>query len=148
MKTAICYYSHHHGNTRRVVEAMAQTEELDLIDVSGGQTPRLEDYDRIGFASGIYFFKFHKSVLEFAKQNLPPKKSVFFLYTCGAPKDSYTKSMEAVVQEKSAQIKGTLGCLGYDTFGPFQLIGGIAKGHPDETDCRNAVAFFERLHQA
>lgn len=24
MKTAICYYSRHHGNTRKVLEAMAQ----------------------------------------------------------------------------------------------------------------------------
>ena len=23
MKTAICYYSYHHGNTRKVIEAMA-----------------------------------------------------------------------------------------------------------------------------
>ena len=148
MKTAIVYYSKHHENTKRLLDAISAAHEVTLVDAAQTQKFDLSPYDLIGFASGIYFFKFHKSVLEFAKQNLPPKKSVFFLYTCGAPKDSYTKSMEAVVQEKSAQIKGTFGCLGYDTFGPFQLIGGIAKGHPDETDCRNAVAFFERLHQA
>lgn len=31
MKTAICYYSRHHGNTRQVLEAMAR--ELSLIHI-------------------------------------------------------------------------------------------------------------------
>ena len=29
----------------------------------------------------------------------------------------------------------------YDTFGPFKLVGGIAKGHPDDEDIKNAVEF-------
>ena len=32
MKTAICYLSCHHGNTRKVVEAMAEAGGADLID--------------------------------------------------------------------------------------------------------------------
>ena len=38
-----------------------------------------------------------------------------------------------------------LGKMGYDTFGPFKLVGGIAKGHPDEDDIKNAVEFVTRL---
>ena len=34
MKTAICYYSRHHGNTLKVLEAMAEAAEIDLIDVT------------------------------------------------------------------------------------------------------------------
>ena len=33
----------------------------------------------------------------------------------------------------------------HDTFGPFKLVGGIAKGHPDEEDIKNAVEFVEGL---
>ena len=33
MKTAVCYYSRHHGNTRKVLDAMAGEGNLDLIDV-------------------------------------------------------------------------------------------------------------------
>ena len=32
MKTAICYLSCHHGNTRKVVEALAEAGGADLID--------------------------------------------------------------------------------------------------------------------
>lgn len=31
MKTAVCYYSRHHGNTLKVLQAMG---EIDLIDVT------------------------------------------------------------------------------------------------------------------
>lgn len=34
---------------------------------------------------------------------------------------------------------------GYDTFGPFKLIGGIAKGRPDHNDLNSAVDFFKGL---
>ena len=50
MKTAICYLSCHHGNTRKVVEAMAEAGGADLIDVRTRQMVRLEEYDRVGFA--------------------------------------------------------------------------------------------------
>lgn len=37
---------------------------------------------------------------------------------------------------------GEFGCKGYDTFGPFKLVGGIAKGRPNERDLEKAQAFF------
>ena len=67
MKTAICYYSRHHGNTLKVLEAMAEEGEVDLIDVTTRQLVRLEEYDCVGFASGIYGFEFQKAVVEFAR---------------------------------------------------------------------------------
>ena len=36
-------------------------------------------------------------------------------------------------------------CLGYDTFGPFKLVGGIAKGHPTEAEIKGAVEFYQAL---
>ena len=34
MKTVICYYSCHHGNTRKVVQAMAEECGATLLDLS------------------------------------------------------------------------------------------------------------------
>ena len=78
MKTAICYYSRHHGNTRKVLAAMAQGSGVDLIDVTSRVAVHLEDYDCIGFASGIYYSKFQETVLDFARQYVPRGKDVFF----------------------------------------------------------------------
>ena len=145
MKTAIIYYSKHHGNTKKVIDAICENNDITLIDATKTESKNLSEYDLIGFASGIYYSKFHKSVLEFAENNLPKGKKVFFIYTYGAEKDSYTKMIREVVSNKSADVLGEFGCFGFNTFGPFKLIGGIAKGHPDKTDYNNAIKFFDEI---
>ena len=145
MKTAICYYSRHHGNTRKVLEAMAQENDIDLIDVTSRVAVHLADYDCIGFASGIYYSKFQETVLDFARQYLPKGKDVFFVYTCGSARKGYTSAIAEVVTAKKANILGEYGCRGFDTFGPFKLIGGIAKGHPNAEELQKARAFYESI---
>ena len=145
MKTAICYYSRHHGNTLSVLDAMTGDSDVDLIDVTVRMAVRLDQYDRIGFASGIYFSKFSPVVVNFARQYLPEGREVFFVYTYGAPKVSLPGNITAAVKEKGCRILGQFGCRGYDTFGPFKLIGGLAKGHPDAQDLKKAKQFFEGL---
>ena len=145
MKTAICYYSRHHGNTLAVLDAMTEGCNVDLIDVTVRMAVRLDQYDRIGFASGIYFSKFSPVVVNFARQYLPEGREVFFVYTYGAPKVSLPGNITAAVKEKGCRILGQFGCRGYDTFGPFKLIGGLAKGHPDAQDLKKAKQFFEGL---
>lgn len=145
MKTAILYYSKHHGNTKQLLDAIATKNEVTLIDVTENPTTDLSEYDRIGFASGIYYSKFHKTLLQFAEKNLPDGKETFFIYTYGAKKDGYTKAITEVVKKHKAKILGEFGCFGFNTFGPFKLIGGIAKGHPDQNDFDNVLAFYKGL---
>lgn len=83
MKIAIIFASVHHGNTRKVVEQIAQNNDVDLIDATQEKEKDLSEYDRIGFASGIYYGKFHQSVLNFASVNLPEYKEVFLICTHG-----------------------------------------------------------------
>ncbi len=145
MKTAIVYYSHHHGNTKKLLDAIAQKHEVTLLDVTYNPTPDLSAYDRIGFASGIYYSKFHKTLLQYAEKYLPGGKETFFLYTYGAEKKGYTDAIRGAVAKHNARILGEFGCFGFNTFGPFKLIGGIAKGHPDQDDLARAVTFYESL---
>lgn len=145
MKTAIIYYSRHHGNTKKLIDAIAAEQEVTAIDAAEVKEADLSGYDLVGFASGIYYSKFHKTVLEFAEKNLPEGKNVFFLYTYGAEKKGYTNAITEAVKKHNANILGEFGCFGFNTFGPFKLIGGIAKGHPDDTDLKNAVSFFSGL---
>ena len=145
MKTAVCYYSRHHGNTRTVLQAMAAEGDMDLIDVTACHTARLEEYDCIGFASGIYGFAFHTAVAAFARQYLPRGKPVFFVYTYGGAKGNSIKSLAEIAKEKGCPILGEFGCKGYDTFGPFKVVGGIAKGHPNARDLENARTFYREI---
>ena len=145
MKSAMCYYSRHHGNTLKILEAMAGEGGADLIDVTTRQVVRLEEYDCIGFASGIYFGKFHDGVLAFARQYLPQGKPVFFVCTYGGARGTGTKAISQIAKERKCPVLGEFSCKGYDTFGPFKLVGGIAKGHPNERDLDNARSFFRQI---
>ena len=145
MKTAICYYSAHHGNTLRLLEAMADGNDIELIDVRARAAVCLEQYDAVGFASGIYFGKFHDSVINFLRQYLPAGANVFFVSTCGHISKRNTAAISAAAAEKRANVLGSFSCRGYDTFGPFRLVGGIACGRPNERDIHNAPKFYASL---
>lgn len=106
----------------------------------------LEGYDRIGFASGIYYSSFAKQLLAYLRNQLPEGKDVFFLYTAGAGRnDRFVREISEAAKEKKARILGTYGCSGYDTFGPFKLVGGLKKGHPDAKEIGEAVQFYRSL---
>ena len=146
MKTAIVYYSHHHGNTKKLLDAIAKKhDDVDLFDITQCKNIDLSTYDRIGFASGIYYSKFQKGLLQFAKDNMPDNKQTFFIYTYGSQKKGYTKAISEAVQSHNAKVLGGYGCFGFNTYGPFKLFGGMAKGHPNEKEIRNAVKFYEEL---
>ncbi|MCI6378789.1 MAG: flavodoxin family protein [Clostridiales bacterium] len=144
MNTAIVYYSKHHGNTKKLVDAIAREYDVTAIDVAQNPCPDLTGYTLIGLASGIYYSKFHKSLLNIA-ETLPRGKKVFLLYTYGAKKDTYTRAIREAAAKSYARVVGEYGCFGFDTFGPFRLIGGMAKGHPNQDELRGAVSFFEGI---
>lgn len=145
MKTAIVYYSKHHGNTRQLLDAIAKEHDVTLIDVTAQPQTDLTEFDRVGFASGIYYSKFHKTLLQYAQEHLPQGKDVFFLYTYGAEKKGYTDAISQVASKHQCKVLGSYGCFGFNTFGPFKLVGGIAKNHPNQDDLKGAVRFYEGL---
>ncbi len=145
MKTAIVYCSQHHGNTKKLLDAVAAQGDVALIDATASQDAGLSDFDLIGFASGIYYQKYHPSVLKIAQEQLPAGKKVFLMYTYGIKRPSYADAIAKIVREKGAELLGEYGCPGFDTFGPFKLVGGIAKGRPNADDTAEAVRFFHDM---
>ena len=52
MNTVLVYYSEHHGNTKKLLEAIAAADSsVALIDVTKQLDTDLSSFDRIGFAS-------------------------------------------------------------------------------------------------
>lgn len=78
MKTAIVYYSKHHSNTKKVLDALCKNNDITLIDATKTTNADLSGYDLIGYASGIYYSKFHKSVLNFAKKQYAYRQKNIF----------------------------------------------------------------------
>ena len=145
MNTAIIYYSQHHGNTKKLLDAIAAAEDVALIDVTADPDADLSAFDRIGLASGIYFSGFAKQLMAYADAHLPEGRDVFFIYTHGAPTGGFLKGIREITGKKKCRELGAYHCLGFDTFGPFKLVGGIAKGHPTEDEIRGAVDFYRGL---
>jgi menaquinone-dependent protoporphyrinogen IX oxidase len=95
---AIIYASVHHGNTKKVVEAIAKECEVELIDATQVKEKDLSGYDAVGFASDIYYSKFYQSVLNFAAVNLYENAKVF--YICNNGGSASYKSIEEIAKGK------------------------------------------------
>ncbi|MCE5189591.1 MAG: flavodoxin [Eubacteriales bacterium] len=145
-KAVLFYYSIHHGNTEKVAEEIANKLPVDLVRIPSKDPVNLEGYDLVGFASGIYMSEFGKPVSHFAEElDGLAGKPCFTIYTCGAPAGEFSGPFAELLKRKGVQIAGKWHCRGFDTYGPFKLIGGLAKGRPDKADFESAVAFVEEL---
>jgi len=119
LKTLIIYKSIHHENTLRVARVMASELDAVLSTPEEVDIDSLAQYDLIGFGSGIYMGKHHRSLLNFVKDlDSLTGKNTFVFYTS---------------------------CRGLETYGPFRIGGGKNKGHPTETDLNNARDFAKSL---
>ena len=147
MKIAIIYHSKHHGNTLQVISAMAEGRDITLIDIRKKMAVHPEDYDCIGFASGIYGFEMSSDLVSYARQYLPENKKTFVVYTYSIGKGTGAKNILAVCNEKHCQMLGEFSCKGFTTFGPFALIKGICKGHPSFEELAEARQFMDGIEK-
>ena len=65
----------------------------------------------------------------------------------GGARGCGSKALRRIAVKKGCPVLGEFSCKGYDTFGPFKLVGGIAKGHPDEQDFANARKFYCKIKE-
>ena len=145
MKAIIVYVSTHHGNTKKLVDAIAETCGVAAIDILENAEADLSGYDRIGIASGVAFGKYYPQMLSFLEAHLPSGKDVFFIHSAGDPRENHANSAKAIAVSKNCRILGTYFCKGFDTFGPFKLVGGINKNHPTAQEINGAVEFYQNL---
>lgn len=63
---------------------------------------------------------------------------MLLLLTGGSNNQKYMKKFEEEIKRYNIEISASYQCRGYDTFGIFKIIGGIAKGHPNDADIAEA----------
>ncbi len=145
MKTVIVYVSTHHGNTKKLVDAIAAEYDVATYDVISGNEIDLSGYDCIGIASGVAYGKYYPEMLRFLESSLPDHRKVFFLHTAGDPRVNHANGAKAITDARGCENLGVYFCKGFDTYGPFRLVGGICKGHPTEEEVQEAVAFYKGI---
>jgi len=142
----IVYSSTHHGNTEKVLNKIKEKfPETVLIKAGDFNPDDFNRYEAIGFASGIFYFKFAKPVDKLFEQALESSvQKLFFIYTAGAVNAGFEKTLRKKTEQSGKVCMGIFGCKGFDTFGPLKLIGGLNKGRPNGKDFKNAIDFFEK----
>ena len=158
MKSLIVFHSYHHNNTQKVAQAMAKVLDAKVKSPQQTNPEELNQYDLVGFGSGIDSGKHYKEILDFA-DNLPQvtNKKAFVFSTSGTPigisgqqrVEEYTSkchtTLKETLQSKGYLIVDEFGCAGFNTNKFLKWFGGINKGRPNAEDLKHAEAFAEKL---
>jgi flavodoxin len=158
MKSLIVVHSYHHNNTQKVAQAMAKVLDAKVKSPQQTNPEELNQYDLVGFGSGIDSGKHYKEILEFA-DTLPQviNKKAFVFSTSGMPigisgqqrLEEYTSkchtNLKETLQTKGYTIVDEFGCAGFNTNKFLKYFGGINKGRPNSEDLKHAEAFAEKL---
>ena len=145
MKTVIFYESKHHGSTKKVCDRIATECGAVLVRAENVDSNfKWEEYDLIGFASGIAYSKFYDSVNRVAER-IPEDKKAFFIYTCAKNDKDFSAGIKKIVADRGAVCLGSYGCRGFNTYGPLKLIGGMNKSNPNEDELKEAEDFVKKL---
>jgi flavodoxin len=164
MATLLVVFSYHHRNTEKIANAFAKVLDAQI------KTPRqilpgeLQEYDLVGFGSGIYGEKHHASLLDLADK-LPQvtDKKAFIFSTNGVPawavkSSGYVSPTPGLFAKNHIQLKGKLRSKGYTIIGEFscagfntnsflKYFGGINKGRPNAEDLKRAEEFAREIKQ-
>lgn len=154
IKSLVVVFSYHHGNTEKIAHTIGNVLGAEVKTPQQVYPERLQDFDLIGFGSGIYGATFDPSVLTLADRlSSAAGKKAFLFSTYGAPAFAVTRDFVAdnhAEIRKKLQLKGyeviaEFGCAGWNTNSFLKYFGGINKGRPDSGDIRNAEVFAHNI---
>ena len=145
-KTLVICKSVHHHNTAKVAKRI--TDVLGAEVVTPEETPYtcLDDYDLIGFGSGVYYGTFHEALWNWLRglsDQRVAQKPVFVFSTSGLSClwRLWHGPFKRELARKGFKTVGEFHCRGFDSWGPLWLTGGINRRHPDERDLARAAEF-------
>lgn len=146
MRALIVYVSLHHGNTKKVADAMAAELQSRAITPEQVDINTLTEYDLLGFGSGLYFGPHHQSMLEFARALPTMSVEAFVFSTRGRWHVGRAhEALKQALKSKGLRVIGEFSCRGFDTVGPLRYIGGVARGRPNARDLADARTFARTL---
>jgi len=157
MKSLIVCYSYHHNNTQKIAEAMAKVLDTQVKTPQQTNPEELQEFDLVGFGSGIYAEKHHESLLELVDK-LPQvtDKKAFIFSTSFVGVDSlvfgrisskFHTALREKLQSKGYTIVGEFNCKGFNTNRIYGRFGGMNKGRPNAEDLKHAEEFALKMTQ-
>ena len=150
MRTLLILYSYHHQNTEKIAKVFAKVLDAEIKTPQEINIQELQDYDLIGFGSGIYGAKHHESILNLA-DSLPQvtnKKAIIFSTSAMINEAKVAKDhslLRKKLQSKGYEIVGEFSCKGFNTNSFMKYFGGMNKGRPNAEDLKNAETFAQNI---
>jgi flavodoxin len=151
-KALLVLYSYHHQNTEQIAKVFSEVLDAEIKTPQQVKPEEIQEYDLIGFGSGIYSAKHDESLLELADK-LPEanNKNAFLFSTAGITGESKKTKDHRTLREKLKSkgyiIVDEFQCKGFNTNSFLRLFGGMNKGRPNAQDLKNAEDFALKIKQ-
>jgi flavodoxin len=149
MMSLIICFSYHHNNTQKIAEAMAKVLSAQIRTPQQTSLEELQQYDLIGFGSGIDSEKHYRVLLDLADKlpQITKKRGFIFSTSAIAEVAKNHSELREKLQSKGYTIIGEFNCAGFNTNGFLKLFGGMNKGRPNAEDLKHAEEFAQSLKQ-
>ena len=152
MKSLLILYSYHHNNTQKIANVFTQVLKAQIKTPKQINPQELQNYDLLGFGSGIYGAKHHKAILNLVDKlpQVTNKKAFIFSTSALTGKDKIAddhSSLKEKLQSKGYTIIDEFQCKGFNTNSFLKFFGGMNKGRPNTEDLKNAKEFILNLEQ-
>jgi flavodoxin len=133
MKSLLILFSYHHKNTEKVANVFARVLDAQIQKPQRVAPEELQEYDLVGFGSGLYDEQHHRTLLDLADKlpQVPNRKALVFS-TSGVTEESEVAKAHAPLREKLQAkgyvIVGEFNCAGFNTNSFLRLLGGHQQG--------------------
>ena len=163
MRSLLVLFSFHHMNTEKIAKVFAKVLDAEIKTPQQIDPEELKEYDLVGFGSGIYDGKHHKSLLDLADKLPQVIERKAFIFSTSFNTWEVARShlsLREKLQSKGYMIVDEFNCAGWDTNSDYdsgiilaavsvvvKLFGGLHKGRPNGKDLKNAEEFAKSLKQ-
>ncbi|KXP14918.1 flavodoxin domain-containing protein [Tsukamurella pseudospumae] len=150
MSAMLICASTHHGNTRKVADRIGGVLGAAVVTPAEVTAEQIDAADLIGFGSGVYWMSFDPALVELVRSLPVRQRGAAFVYaTSGLPETPlrrYTRSLADLLGGRGFRVDPEVyHCRGWDTMGPFGLVGGMNRGRPSDADLAAAEDYARRL---
>ena len=152
MKSLLILYSYHHKNTEKIANVFAKVLDAQIKTPQQINPEELQEYNLIGFGSGIYGAKHHELLLDLADDLPQVTNQNAFIFSTSAimGKDKVAEDHSQLrdkLKSKGYKIVDEFACKGFNTNSFMKYFGGMNKGRPNAGDLKHAEEFAQRLKQ-
>lgn len=151
MKSLIIYCSEYKGHTKKIAEVFAKEAGAKLINIRDIGNIDIENYDLIGFGSGVYKESMSPKLFRVVEKLNLKGKNIFVFSTSGVGMDFYNKKLIKLILSKGGVNKGSFACKGsfvakeFTNVKLFDIMGKFSQGHPNNKDITKAEKFIKKV---